>query len=212
MVRTLVRSIEVMPAAPPMLITGSFVGTDAMVNWATGEPTEPWMILPTGLVAVVCMIFAPRFRRLGDLVAGTCVVYEHRGWRPGLAVLEDSRTVALSELIPADFRVRRELARAISSYVHKRRYLTVHRRREIARYVAEPLLRRFGMPGDTSYDLLLCAIYHRTFVVELEVDRGPTAMVEGNRENAPLSPVVAAPLPSGGEYVAMPPIGTENLR
>ncbi|MFV1968574.1 MAG: hypothetical protein ACC628_24400, partial [Pirellulaceae bacterium] len=39
-------------------------------------------------------------------------------------------------------------------------------RREVARHLAEPLLARFGFPPDTSYDLLLCALYHRAFIAD----------------------------------------------
>ena len=163
MVRTLVRSVEVLPTVPAGFVGAMFVGADALEGAAD---TESMMVglFPTGLVALIAMIAAPRFQRLGDLVSGTMVVYEHHAWRPGLAVLDDPRTAALAEWIPRDFRVRRELARAISSYVHKRRYLTAHRRREIARYVSEPLIRRFGLPLDTSPDLLMCALYHHVFI------------------------------------------------
>ena len=60
----------------------------------------------------------------------------------------------------------RELARALAAYVHKRRYLTPLRRRDIARHLAEPLLARLDLQPDTSYDLFLCALYFRTFVAK----------------------------------------------
>ena len=40
----------------------------------------------------------------------------------------------------------------------------------VARHVAVPLLERFGLPADTSYDLLLCALYYRTFIADRSQD------------------------------------------
>ena len=40
----------------------------------------------------------------------------------------------------------------------------------MARHVALPLLERFGLPADTSYDLLLCALYYRTFISDRRDD------------------------------------------
>jgi hypothetical protein len=45
--------------------------------------------------------------------------------------------------------------------------------------LAEPLLEKFGMRRDTSHDLLLCALYYRTFIADRAADelspglRGP---------------------------------------
>jgi hypothetical protein len=36
----------------------------------------------------------------------------------------------------------------------------------VARHLADPLLRLFQLPPDTSHDLLLCALYYRTFVAQ----------------------------------------------
>ncbi|HRF01330.1 MAG TPA: RDD family protein [Pirellulaceae bacterium] len=204
MIRTIVRSIDVMPLAPPMLISGTFFGEEAGRNLLTGELEPPFFILPTGLLGLLVMSFAPRFRRIGDLVSGTCVVYEHRGWRPGLAVLEDPRTAALAELIPPGFRVRRELARAVSSYVHKRRYLSIQRRREIAAHVAEPLIRQFGLLPDTGYDLLMCALYHRTFVVARSDETAARAARPSAAESIPPPMPTAMPMTTPAE-TPMPP-------
>jgi hypothetical protein len=37
----------------------------------------------------------------------------------------------------------------------------------VASHLAQPLLERFGLPADTSYDLLLCALYYRTFIADM---------------------------------------------
>lgn len=165
MSRTFVRATEVLPLAPGLLFSAMFWGESAVYGW-DGEPVTVVFFIPTFLVAIICMTCSPRFQRIGDLVSGTMVVYEHRGWMPGLAYLEDERTPRLAELIPPGFKISRELARALASYVHKRRYLTPLRRRDIARHLAEPLLGRFGLQEDTSYDLFLCALYYRAFVAQ----------------------------------------------
>ena len=99
-------------------------------------------------------------------MCGTIVVIEERYWLTGVARLEDARARQLSEYIPLEFRVSRSLARALAAYVDRRRFFSPERRREVARHLAQPLLERFGFPPDTSYDLVLCALYYRTFVAE----------------------------------------------
>ncbi|TVS20067.1 MAG: RDD family protein [Planctomycetaceae bacterium] len=124
----------------------------------------PAYIFPTFFVGLAVMACNRRFQRVGDLVCGTLVVIEEKPWLTEVAKVEDPRTAQLAELLPADFRVSRSMAQTLSSYAERRRYFTPARRREIAGHLGEPLLRRFGLPADTSYDLLLCALYYRTFI------------------------------------------------
>ncbi len=132
----------------------------------------PMYLIPTCFVALVIMACNRRFQRLGDLVCGTLVVIEERHWLTGVVKIDDPRAAQLAEYLPADFQVSRSLAQTVSSYVERRRFFTAPRRREIARHLAEPLLQKLGLPKDTSYDLLLCAIYYRTFIA----DRADEAM------------------------------------
>jgi hypothetical protein len=119
------------------------------------------------------------------------VVVEERHWLTGVIRLEDPRVPVLAEYIPADFRVSRSMGRALATYVERRRYFTQRRRREVAKSLAEPLLRRFGFREDTSYDLLLCALYHRTFIT----DRTSDEPADGSPFAAPATGVVSpAPL------------------
>ncbi len=124
----------------------------------------PAYIFPTFFAGLAVMACNRQFQRVGDLVCGTLVVIEEKPWLTEVAKAEDPRTAALAELLPTDFRVSRSMAQTLSSYVERRRYFTPARRREIAGHLGEPLLQRFGLPSDTSYDLLLCALYHRTFI------------------------------------------------
>lgn len=126
----------------------------------------PAYVIPTFGMALVTASLSPKFQRVGDIVCGTIVVIEERKWLTGVAKLDDPRAVQLAGYIPMDFRISRSLARALAAYVDRRRFFSPARRREVAHHLAEPLLARFGFPSDTSYDLLLCALYHRAFVAD----------------------------------------------
>jgi uncharacterized RDD family membrane protein YckC len=142
----------------------------------------PSFMLP--LVDLITMTLNDKFQRLGDIVCGTVVVVEERNWLFGVAKLEDPRAVQLSAYIPANFEITKSLAKALSTYVERRKFFTPPRRREVARHIAEPLLHRFELPNDTSYDLLLCALYYRAFIA----DRGA--------EDEHVAALVAAAAPS----------------
>jgi uncharacterized RDD family membrane protein YckC len=122
------------------------------------------------LAGLVVMSLNKKFQRLGDLVAGTIVVIEERQWLTGVAQLEDPRAIQLAAYLPPNFVVTRSLARTLATYVERRRFFTPPRRREVARHLAIPLLSRFGLPPDTSYDLVLCALYYRTFIADRSQD------------------------------------------
>jgi hypothetical protein len=50
--------------------------------------------------------------------------------------------------------------------VARRELFSAERRFEIARTLAEPLCVLLGLPADTNPDLLLCALYYRTFIAD----------------------------------------------
>jgi hypothetical protein len=141
------------------------------------------------VVDLVTMALNDRFQRLGDIVCGTVVVFEDRSWLFGVAKLDDPRAVQLAAYLPPDFEVSKSLAKALATYVERRRFFSPPRRREVARHLAEPLLKRFGLPPDTSYDLLLCALYYRAFIADRSEDEQHVAAIQAN--NNPF--VVAAP-------------------
>ncbi len=122
------------------------------------------------LAGLVVMMMNRRYQRLGDLVAGTIVVVEERHWLTGIAKLDDPRAIQLAAHIPPNFVISRSLARALATYVERRRFFHPVRRREVAKHLAEPLLMRFGLPQDTSYDLLLCSLYYRKFIADRGAD------------------------------------------
>jgi uncharacterized RDD family membrane protein YckC len=141
-----------------------------------GLPPIP--LIPTFLVGLLSMTLNRRYRRLGDLVCNTMVVIEERPWLGGVVKFNDPRTYQLASHLPTDLRVSRSMARAIAHYAERRRYFSAPRRREVAEYLAEPLLKRFGLPSNTSYDLLLCSMYYRLFVADRSDDETHAARAE----------------------------------
>jgi uncharacterized RDD family membrane protein YckC len=135
----------------------------------------PAYLLPTFMLAMVAMAMNRRYQRLGDLVCGTMVVIEERSWLMGVTRIDDPRAAQLAEYLPLKYEVSRSLARTLATYVERRRFFSAARRREIARHLGEPLLREFGLPPDTSHDLVLCALYYRTFIADRAEDRQETA-------------------------------------
>jgi uncharacterized RDD family membrane protein YckC len=133
-------------------------------------PPAGGTMFPTCMVGLVAMSLNGRFQRLGDIVAGTMVVAEERQWLMGLETLEDPRVYQLASYIPDSFQISRGLSRTLAMYVERRRFFGPARRTEIAQPLCQPLLDQFGLPPDTSYDLLLCALYYRAFVGDRSED------------------------------------------
>ncbi|MGE3777322.1 MAG: RDD family protein [Pirellulaceae bacterium] len=171
-----------------------FVDMMPLLSLQIFNPEVPVYMIPTFGFCLLSAALSPRFQRLGDIVCGTIVVIEERRWLSGVAKLEDPRVSHLASYIPLDFRISRSLARALAAYVDRRRFFTQARRREVARHLAEPLLERFGFPRDTSYDLLLCALYYRAFIADRVDDTAP-----------PLALPEAASGPSPFRVPAAPP-------
>jgi uncharacterized RDD family membrane protein YckC len=158
MVRNILRTVDELPPLP--------IQAFPFINDDPDGVTQIAYFIPTFVLGLIVMSCNRRFQRLGDLVTGTMVVIEERHWLTGVIKLDDPRASQLAEYIPANFVVNRTMARAIASYVDRRRFFSPARRREVARHLADPLLRLFQLPPDTSHDLLLCALYYRTFVAQ----------------------------------------------
>jgi uncharacterized RDD family membrane protein YckC len=120
--------------------------------------------LPTFLIALTMMCISRKFQRVGDMVADTVVVIDTQANRPSLIKFSDPRVASLADLIPKNFLPTNHLAKAIASYVDLRRSIHPQRANEIAAHVAIPLLKKFGIPSDTDYDLFICALYYKTFI------------------------------------------------
>lgn len=143
-------------------------------------------------VSLIVCAMNRKYQRLGDLVAGTMVVIEEKQWLTGVAKLDDPRAIQLAAYLPPNFVVSRSLAKTLATYVERRRFFSPPRRREVARHLAVPLLERFGLPLDTSYDLLLCALYYRTFIADRSRDEKHLAEAQVTASAA--NPFAPAPL------------------
>jgi len=134
------------------------------------------------LLGLLAAAMNNRFQRLGDWACGTMVVVEERQWLYGHGVirLAEPEVKRLAEQIPANFQPSRSLARALAAYVQRRRNFSWGRRLEIARHLGEPLREKFNLPLSTNVDLLLCALYHRTFITDRRRPEGARPAREGS--------------------------------
>jgi len=94
------------------------------------------------------------------------VIVDHGGRSANVLQPDDTRAYALAELIPPTFQVTRTLSNAIGMYMETRKRFSSTRRQELASLLAVPLIRHMGLSPETSPDLLLCAVYVRTFLSE----------------------------------------------
>lgn len=134
-----------------------------ILRWADGLPfVGPLPTFAAGLVAVVC---SPSFQRLGDLAAGTLVIYTDRRLPPRSAVQQESAANELAQRLPPELAtvVDGQTARAIAAFVARRRQFHPQRRAELAEHLAAPLRRRLGLPPRTEADTLLVAVYLALF-------------------------------------------------
>ena len=163
------------------------------------------------LLGLLVMTLNRKYQRLGDLVAGPIVVVEERQWLTGVAKLDDPRSIQLAAYLPPNFVVTRSLAKSLATYVERRRFFTPPRRREVARHLAIPLLDRFGLPPDTSYDLLLCALYYRTFIADRSQDERMLAEAQAAfAANNPFAHKPPYQPPAAPPYVP-PPLAQEQM-
>ena len=135
-----------------------------------------FFIVPASTFGILSMLLTRRMQRLGDLAAGTMVVVDERSWRLPVAKVDDPRVPALSSYVPADYRVTRTMARTLGIYVERRHYLTPARRNEIAKHLTDGLVERFEFRPDINPDLLLYALYYKTYLQDSnaeEPDLGP---------------------------------------
>lgn len=161
-IRNLVRYADLMPVVTPGLLFPS----------PEGEAWLPEIPTPTMMTGLVVMLILPGFRRLGDLVAGTMVVVENDQYWPELARFTDPRVSQLADLIPRWYVASPRMAAALAGYVDRRERIGAARTAEIASHIGAALLRHLDLPRDTNHDLLLCALYYRTFADRLAM--GPT--------------------------------------
>lgn len=170
--RNLLRLADLMPFAP----ASAFGGGDV------------YFIVPTGMIGILIPLLNSRYQRLGDIVCGTMVVVEEKHHILTNVHLKDPRVEQLAAELPPSFRVGPKTSRALASYLERRKYLSAARRNEIATHLAEPILSLVDIPADTDYDLLMCALYHRTFIAKQTNDSESSAEQPAALEKSPKLP------------------------
>lgn len=136
---------------------------------------------PTYLLGLMTATMNDRYQRLGDLAAGTMVIIEEPQRHYGMVQINEAEVIRLAGELPAGFRASRGLARALAAYVQRRQTFPWRRRIEIAMHVGEPLREKLGLSANVNYDLLLCALYYRTFITDRidELQRAAEALPLG---------------------------------
>lgn len=145
-----------------------------------------------GLVAASCN---RRYQRLGDIACGTMVVAEDRSRVAKFNEIKDVMLSPIEAQLPADAMPTRNLAKAISHYVDRRRYFGPARRAEIARHVGEIVAEQYNLPPGIDHDALLCALYRRAFLSQ-QADELELASAEQNPYLAEAAPRQEFELPA----------------
>lgn len=120
-----------------------------------------WLPLPTYLVGALVSAGDARFRRLGDLVAGTMVVVEEPVRLRSPAPVEPPPTTAELGLVPPHPRLSIEEKRTLDAFL--RRFRTIHpaRREELCEGFSRHLQKRLGVPPQPSGARFLQLVYAR---------------------------------------------------
>lgn len=143
--------------------------------------------VPLYMLGLVVMTANDRYQRLGDLACGTIVVVEQRTALRGLTPITRPEVVQFAQTLPPSFVVPRAMAQALSVYVARRELFSHARRHEISQTLSEPLLDRWGLPHEADPDLVLCALYYRTFI-------GDAGNGVGSKFGVPTMPLSGMPL------------------
>ncbi len=141
-------------ALPVLQVPGSWIGFQEGVM----------LPMPLYLVGLITPMFTSRYQRLGDMACGTMVVIEERQYRVGIVAMKEPEAIRVAGLLPANLKVSRNLARAVSKYVERRAAFSIERRAEIARRLGETICEHYGLDRSMNYDRLLCALYYRAFI------------------------------------------------
>ncbi len=146
------------------------------------------------VVGLLSTVMNRRYQRLGDLACSTMVVIEERKLIGGVAEVFLPGLAAMVAELPEGFQPNRSLAGALANYASRRAILSPERRKEIADVLGPVLAERFGLPRGTDSDLLLCAVYCKTFGVAVSgTTPGPAGSPFANAK--PLAPEPATETP-----------------
>lgn len=132
---------------------------------------QPGLFGTVGICFVAC---TERFQRFGDLICGTIVITEDTdARRHELVKFKHPEVIRLSEQIPKGMVLSPSTMKALALYVSRRRMISPRRRDSIAAILVQPLAEKVRFPRNVSPDILLCAIYHASFVAVSHADTTP---------------------------------------
>jgi RDD family len=113
-------------------------------------------------VGFLVMVCDARFRRLGDLVAGTVVITELRGKIPEPIVLNPPVSEGERQALPARVDLNPQEIEAIEQFLRRRRSLSGERAEELAEQFAPRLSERTGVVAESAERVLVLAYARAT--------------------------------------------------
>ena len=139
-------------------------------------------VLPTPATGVVTMVFSGSFQRLGDLAAGTLVVYDQRA-TPARVIpsLEPAAQRLLGILPPSQVAaLDGETSRMIAAFVAARSRFHPTRRQEMAAPLVDVLRARWDIPSSPASDpdAFLCAVHRLLFGKNNDADHQAPAQAQ----------------------------------
>jgi uncharacterized RDD family membrane protein YckC len=135
-------------------------------------PAFPVVPIPTYLVGVAVCVTDRKFRRLGDLVAGTLVIVDSRARRSAGAVITPPPQPEELAGIPAHPRLSAAERRTLDSFVRRLRAMHPNHAEDLCAAYAEQLARRLGVPPPPRASRFLQLIYARLHESVVPVRRG----------------------------------------
>jgi uncharacterized RDD family membrane protein YckC len=117
---------------------------------------------PLHAIGFAVAMLNPRFKRLGDLAAGTVVIVERRQWVPSTAQrMRASAQAVLPKTRPRVRQLTQEEVAMLRAYLRRREELEPRMRAAMAQKVATSLMQRLNVtqPVDMSYDAFLEWLY-----------------------------------------------------
>ena len=111
-------------------------------------------------LGIISMMFDKKWRRLGDLAAGTLVVKERTDLTPNqlIASVAQKTVLTYEDWIRLDEVTDVELS-TIREYLSRRGILSVDRQRQLARTIGTPIAQKMGSNSEIDYNVFLEEVY-----------------------------------------------------
>lgn len=119
-------------------------------------------VVPTFGVALVAMLLDKKFRRIGDMVAGTVVVVEERGQMLAQVAIEPPVTEEERLDLPVRVDLSRDEIRVIEDFLRRRKRLSNERAEELAQLFADTISERTGIHAKSKERVLVLAYARAT--------------------------------------------------